>query len=223
MKIIEKILERFLGFFTIFDVSYMISGIATLSIVLWGLFKCQGLLWNDVGFVHVVYFLVLAYLCGLVSFAFGKGIRSWFMKKNTLWCKKQTSFMYCFTAAITYVNSQKQANEKKLIVYDEQWRAEMYYAEMWYFLREKKNESMTFSLLNKYWVSQAIYDGLLFSAILATFQSLIMWYKDFLAFGTMSCIFLFSIITLICLYKEGKRYAETQIKEVVIAYNALIN
>ncbi len=47
MKIIEKILERFLGFFTIFDVSYMISGIATLSIVLWGLFKCQGLLWND--------------------------------------------------------------------------------------------------------------------------------------------------------------------------------
>lgn len=36
MKIIEKILERFLGFFTIFDVSYMISGIATLSIVLWG-------------------------------------------------------------------------------------------------------------------------------------------------------------------------------------------
>lgn len=225
MRIVEKILERFLSFFTIFDVSYLISGIATFSIILWGLYYYQYLSCININFLLVIYFIILAYLCGLISFAFGKSIRNILMKSR-LRSNGQSSFMRCFTTAINYANTHESTDSKKLIVYEKQEEAEMYYAEMWYFIREKEGNSMSFTLLNKYWVSQAIYDGLLFSALLAFVLGIIM-YTDSLTTETKKGleigVIIFSILAVILSFLEGKRYAETQIREVVIVYKKSLN
>ena len=128
--------------------------------------------------------------------------------------------MECFSDVISYVNSKSDPNNR-LRYYEEEKYAEKYYTEMWYYIREHKSKSPSYQLLNRYWVSQAIYDGLLFPAFLSFGLGFFISYSfDYL----IGC--LISISGLLCgylFYREGRRYAEAQIKEVVIVYYNLKN
>ncbi len=228
---ISKILDRIVDFFSIFDISFLISGIATMTILCYGAWLYDLFTWLGDGFAHILYYVILSYICGLASFAFGKHIRTKLLKRKRfkyiitrekrMGRNNTSQFMDCFSDAISYVNNEAANGDLKLTKYEDEKDAEKYYTEMWYYIREHKNKSLSYQLLNRYWVSQAIYDGLLFPAFLS------FWLGIFI-----SCSFdgfiggLISISGLLCgyfFYKEGKRYAEAQIKEVVIVYYNLKN
>ena len=71
---IYKILDRIVDFFSIFDVSFLISGIATMTIICYGAWLYDLFTWLGDGFTHILYYAILSYICGLASFAFGKWI-----------------------------------------------------------------------------------------------------------------------------------------------------
>lgn len=245
---IHKILDRIVDFFSIFDISFLISGIATMTLLCYGAWLFGLFTWLGDGFAHILYYVILSYICGLASFAFGKWIRTTIIKRRRnrwriKWIrtykfkkikiylltieainkenKDKSQFMECFSDAILYVNHKSTNPNQKLPQYEKEKDAEKHYTEMWYYIREHKNKSLTYQLLNRYWVSQAIYDGLLFPAFIAFLLGVFVSYSFDCFIGV-----LISISALLCgyfFYKEGKRYAEAQIKEVVIVYYNLKN
>lgn len=223
---ISKILDRIVDFFSIFDISFLISGIATMTILCYGAWLYGLFTWLGDSFAHILYYAILSYICGLASFAFGKHIRTKLLKRKRFkytvtWeirmGRNNTSqFMDCFSDAISYVNNKAAKGDLKLTKYEDEKDAEKYYTEMWYYIREYQNKSLSYQLLNRYWVSQAIYDGLLFPAFLSFGLGFFILYSFDSFIGG-----LISISALLCglfFYREGKRYAEAQIKEVVIVY-----
>lgn len=246
---ISKILDRIVDFFSIFDISFLISGIATMTLLYYGAWLYGLFTWLGDSFAHILYYAILSYICGLASFAFGKWIRTFIIKhvtfRLTIKCnpfyifenkkyipkiklykfrldnKNKSQFMECFSDAISYVNHKSTDLKQNLPNYEDEKYAENYYTEMWYYIREHKNKSLSYQLLNRYWVSQAIYDGLLFPALIAVVLGIFISHSFNSFIGG-----LISISGLLCgyfFYKEGKRYAEAQIKEVVIVYYNLKN
>lgn len=232
MDALNKILDRIIDFFSILDISFLISGIATFTILCYGAWLYDLFVWLGDGLTCIIYYIVLAYICGLVSFSFGKwvGVRrkNRTHKKNRAMDGKQTEFMKCFTNAINYVNSREKDCNKRLQVMKETKDAENYYTEMWYYIRSKSDNKarLSYNLLNRYWVSQAIYDGLLFPSLLSFALGICIclvaydnkpewacWIGILISLAAIGCGCLF--------YIEGKRYAEAQIREVVIVYKYL--
>lgn len=134
MEALNKILDRIIDFFSIFDISFLISGIATFSILCYGAWLYDLFIWLGDGIGCIIYYVVLAYICGLLSFAFGKYVRTRRLKSNGIY--GQSEFMICFRNAIEYVNKREMDENKRLKVFTEQKDAESYYTEMWYYIRE---------------------------------------------------------------------------------------
>ena len=91
MEALNKILDRIIDFFSILDISFLISGIATFTIVCYGAWLYDMFVWLGDGLEHLIYYIVLAYICGLVSFAFGKLFSAY--RKNKVQACGQTAFM----------------------------------------------------------------------------------------------------------------------------------
>ena len=226
MESLNKILDRIIDFFSILDISFLISGIATFTILCYGAWLYDMFVWLGDGLACIIYYIVLAYICGLVSFAFGK-LFSAYRKNKVQYCG-QTAFMSCFTNTIIYVNNREEDDNKRLQVMEWTTDAENYYTEMWYYIRSKSDgqAKLSYNLLNRYWVSQAIYDGLLFPSLLSFALGICIYFVPYENKPEWACW----IGLLICLaamgcgclfYMEGKRYAEAQIREVVIVYKNL--
>lgn len=232
MEALNKILDRIIDFFSILDFSFLISGIATFTILCYGAWLYDLFVWLGDGICCTIYYIVIAYICGLVSFAFGKWVgarrKNKTHKKNESMAGKQTEFMQCFTDAINYVNKREMNDYQKLKIMTEKQDADNYYTEMWYYIRSKSDDKarLSYNLLNRYWVSQAIYDGLIFPSILSFALGICIcfvayenrpewayWIGILISLAAIGCGCLF--------YMEGKRYAEAQIREVVIVYKNL--
>lgn len=231
MEALNKILDKVVDFFSIFDISFLISGIATFTMLCYAAWQYDLFVWLGNGIDCIVYYIILAYICGLVSFAFGKSFRTYGLriKRDK---QGQTQFIICFNNVIKYVNKREPNEDKLLTLFKDPEDAELYYSEMWSYIREKSASGATYNLLNRYWVSQAIYEGLLFPALLAFILGICLVLEAFIPFlkndahpawvpvvGALMSLFALGCIYLFC--REGKRYAETQIKEVVIIYKNL--
>lgn len=103
MEALNKILDRIIDFFSIFDISFLISGIATFSILCYGAWLYDLFVWLGDGIDCIIYYIVLAYICGLLSFAFGKCVRTRRLKSNSIY--GQSEFMICFKNAIYWTLS----------------------------------------------------------------------------------------------------------------------
>lgn len=206
----QKIIDRIADFFTIFDFSFFISGMTTLVIVCYGLWE-TGLFFpfNHI-FYNVAGFIVASYVCGLVSYVGGK----WMRKKCIDHCKKmgKPRFMYCFTETMKYIKKEEY-NEAD---YKDETYCKTYYTEMWMNLRQNEKAKETLAFLNKYWVFQAIYEGLMSSCLLGIVVGVILMSANGFYWPYIFFILICSLSFCICCM-EATRYAETQIKEIVIA------
>lgn len=90
MESLNKILDKIVDFFSIFDISFLISGIATFTILCYAAWLFDLFVWFGNGINYIIYYIVLAYICGLISFAFGKFFRMYCLKKNK---RIQSEFM----------------------------------------------------------------------------------------------------------------------------------
>lgn len=112
--------------------------------------------------------------------------------------------------------SGKQENDKKKVE-----ELEMIYTQMWASLRDNPEAKDSLAFLNRMWVMQAVFEGLLvssFSAILwgITILCICKEYNGIL-YDAGCMIIIGSISTIFC-YIEATRYAEFQIKDVVATY-----
>ena len=97
------------------------------------------------------------------------------------------------------------------------------YAQMWAYLRNNQNVKESMAFLNRLWVMQAVFEGLMISSAIAIVSGvmlgIVLSWKQY----DVWYMIIGGLISMVACYWEGKRYAETQIKEVVITYYQLKN
>lgn len=217
---LNKIVDRIGEIFNVFDFSYIVSGIASLAVISYGLWRYNLLCSFDNDLFNVVAVIIFTYICGLISFVIGKRIRFMYNKIFPIQ-RGRSRFMSCFNSAIQYVNNRNNQRGIYLNRYMDEENCRKYYVEMWSYLRGCEKAAPALKFINRFWVMQAVYEGLATSFLLGTFMGCILYDCN------NCCTSLIIIIGFLasfcfCCY-EGTRYAESQIIEVVIAYERYLN
>lgn len=203
----QKIIDRISEAFSFFDFSFLISGSATFAICCYTLNRLGTDVSSDSSFLNVCVSIVGIYIAGLISFALGKKIRVWMVDKDGKRFEEIFNETVRFTKGAEY-----DYNTQNL---------KLRYTQMWAHLRDNQEAKESTTFLNRLWVMQAVFEGLMISSAIAIVGGVILG----IVLGWKQCdvwyMIIGGLIAAIACYWEGKRYAETQIKEVIITYYQL--
>lgn len=217
---LKSILERIADFFDIFDLSFIVSGATTISaFAFWG--WRAGLQFPTVppGWIPVVGLVIACYVAGLVCFAVGRWIRM-----GWRWRSAERSFHSRFVRVLdghglTSVPAANDYLARKEARGD--WRL---YVRLWAEVRQSSSLAASFSLLRRYWVMAATYDGVAIALVVwaATFvgcafgvagaKAIDKWLALPLAVALMVCA--------VACSREAGRYVDYQVEELVASIAA---
>lgn len=222
VKQTQPIFQKLGDFFDLFDLSFMVSGIATsLSL----LFLYHNLTDEDIiksikdfdGFL-IFLSIIVVYLLGLISWVLGKWVRdklnktkyksieTTFKHNNAL---SDDLFQHYYTSD-SYANGKDEDKERVM--------AELY-CRLWGIIRESNLCLNSFSLLKRYWVQTANFEGLIFSTVSWFAVLSITWYKNpifnYYCYGISLVILVFIFFAF---KKEAVNYKKYQMIELVITY-----
>lgn len=241
----QKIIDTISEALSFFDFSFIVSGSVTYGTICYYLWKLEWLSIPDETWFAVVTSVILVYVCGLISFIYGKKIRIWFLKiimsngwKNkfkAFWGKNQNVEM--FKRSYDNVVNAIADEEHRIRLLNgiegtlSEEHAQLEYTVMWSHLRDCKECDRTVTFINRFWVMQAVCEGLLFSSIVIIIGGILAMVYYLCNFGWDTDVFIQYILCIIAgntgmfaFYKEGRRYAECQIQEVVtVYYNRVIS
>mgnify|MGYP000794737017 FL=1 len=201
----QKIIDILSNAFSILDFSYIVSGGFTLGIVLFDLhYHYYEFFIRNIS-ITIVCGIFLAYICGLSSWIIGRLIRK--IVQNT---DKDFEETYDRTMNALASNALSlSVSDKKLA-----------YSYMWIELHKKEEAKEQIIFMNRMWVMQAVFEGLIFSFIVAIgvlidlkwgLNKDISWLEFIVIFAVLlSSVWLSAI--------EARRYARTQIREVILSY-----
>lgn len=102
----------------------------------------------------------------------------------------------------------------------------MAYSAMWIEIRRKDERGTYYKPLYRQWVMQAVCEGLMFSFLLIILLSVVAIYINTKEHSSYHLYIASSILAIIGIWgccREAQRYAENQIKEVVISYYCMMN
>lgn len=205
MPSFQKIIDILSNAFSILDFSYIVSGGFTLGIVLFDLhYHYYEFFIRNIS-ITIVCGIFLAYICGLSSWIIGRLIRK--IVQNT---DKDFEETYDRTMNALASNALSlSVSDKKLA-----------YSYMWIELHKKEEAKEQIIFMNRMWVMQAVFEGLIFSFIVAIgvlidlkwgLNKDISWLEFIVIFAVLlSSVWLSAI--------EDRRYARTQIREVILSY-----
>ena len=205
MPSFQKIIDILSNAFSILDFSYIVSGGFTLGIVLFDLhYHYDEFFIRNIS-ITIVCGIFLAYICGLSSWIIGRLIRK--IVQNT---DKDFEETYDRTMNALASNALSlSVSDKKLA-----------YSYMWIELHKKEEAKEQIIFMNRMWVMQAVFEGLIFSFIVAIgvlidlkwgLNKDISWLEFIVIFAVLlSSVWLSAI--------EARRYARTQIREVILSY-----
>ena len=205
MPSFQKIIDILSNAFSILDFSYIVSGGFTLGIVLFDLhYHYYEFFIRNIS-ITIVCVIFLAYICGLSSWIIGRLIRK--IVQNT---DKDFEETYDRTMNALASNALSlSVSDKKLA-----------YSYMWIELHKKEEAKEQIIFMNRMWVMQAVFEGLIFSFIVAIgvlidlkwgLNKDISWLEFIVIFAVLlSSVWLSAI--------EARRYARTQIREVILSY-----
>lgn len=205
MPSFQKIIDILSNAFSILDFSYIVSGGFTLGIVLFDLhYHYYEFFIRNIS-ITIVCGKFLAYICGLSSWIIGRLIRK--IVQNT---DKDFEETYDRTMNALASNALSlSVSDKKLA-----------YSYMWIELHKKEEAKEQIIFMNRMWVMQAVFEGLIFSFIVAIgvlidlkwgLNKDISWLEFIVIFAVLlSSVWLSAI--------EARRYARTQIREVILSY-----
>ncbi|MBE6272540.1 MAG: hypothetical protein E7097_01445 [Bacteroides sp.] len=221
----------------ILDFSFLISGGTTLGIVYIYLTYFQGLEFTLLhqGFIGICCILLIAYVCGLFSWSIGKYIRRKYFLKTTDKNANQSNEDHCFETLFNTINDNISSNPKNQYPFKDNT---LNYTYMWNKIAQSKDVEVQerYNFINKYWVMQAIFEGLIGSAMIGIILCLLsitqISYIEYTSCGDFcnnwqsiigKCNYAIGaliafIILLLRSAVEARKNAEVQIKEVVIAY-----
>lgn len=230
-KTIEDILEG-LNFF---DFSFFISGFATFFTLMFFMEELFAKTYEYKSVYGVLAAIILIYVCGVVSFSMGKIIRTlirkYLEKARWNWLKVK-SFDELFEEGQKWALENKKktmpgATTNDLpgqLSFSDQKR--MAYSAMWIEIRRKDERGTYYKPLYRQWVMQAVCEGLMFSFLLIILLSVVAIYINTKEHSSCHLYIASSILAIIGIWgccREAQRYAENQIKEVVISYYCMMN
>ena len=191
MPSFQKIIDILSNAFSILDFSYIVSGGFTLGIVLFDLhYHYYEFFIRNIS-ITIVCGIFLAYICGLSSWIIGRLIRK--IVQNT---DKDFEETYDRTMNALASNALSlSVSDKKLA-----------YSYMWIELHKKEEAKEQIIFMNRMWVMQAVLIDLKWGL-----NKDISWLEFIVIFAVLlSSVWLSAI--------EARRYARTQIREVILSY-----
>jgi hypothetical protein len=221
---VRSILDKVGDFFNILDLSFIVAGSAAFgALALWVQLGGNRVALPQQGWLGVFGILMGCYLLGLVCFAAGRLVRTGFYTRRRQ-DSSQTRFAVDFPALLKAHGLDEEEPFKTYIARGEAgtWRL---YTRLWAEVREKRHPSPSVSLLNRYWVMAATYDGL----TVATGVWLLVVAAWSLGLGVASpldgyagtaAIVLLVVVGLACRH-EAERYTRYQAEELVATIAAM--
>ena len=239
----QKQFDTVTGALNIFDMSYLVSGTTMLGVLVYAFPGLKDFVFHkDQVIVSIMICVVFAYVLGMISWIAGKQIRYWMMKH--FWQKKTNDedFESKFEETVQYFDFQDETI-KKLMKDDKN----VAYSYMWMRLDNSQDEDCRsrFVFASRSWVLRAIYEGLIppvfifaatllvkyFSVWKGWCETFSQWQSEFTGkiilpwgenitvciLGAIVMAFASCIIVKL-LAREARRCANTQIREVIVAY-----
>lgn len=208
----QKIIDQLSEALDILDFSFIISGLLTFSGIM-VMLTTFGNYVIETSALYVFFYLLMSYFCGLISWSVGRFFRINLMRHSRF-------FGEFFDETINYINHKLDSDT--IIKIGTLKEKETAYSYMWLCLREEDSGVKSFNLANRFWVMQALFEGLTFSALIWTIYSILyiinnvntICWKVLL----ISLAVLFYLVISKRFLEDAKRYAEFQIKEVVLWY-----
>lgn len=207
MDFLNKIGEKICEAFSIFDLTYFISGLATCLIVLLYLqthneLETYLILKQQ---LHWTVWIVVIYIAGLISFSLGRIFRQYVLLQKFIFYTVFDSFH----TRGSYPKTEKKYTLRRLVnlQHKKSARKEMdkKYAELWTIVRQEEKYKTTYEYICKYWITSAIYEGLLFSCLLT---SILFYAEPYFFWGAIVC-------ALACIL-EARRSTKIIIKDVIV-------
>ena len=239
----QKQFDTVTGALNIFDMSYLVSGATMLGVLVYAFPGLKGFVFHkDQVMVSILICVVSAYVLGMLSWIAGKQIRYWMMEH--FWEKKTNDedFESKFKEIAQRFNFQGETINK--LMEDDKNIA---YSYMWMRLDKSQDEDCRsrFVFASRSWVLRAIYEGLIppvfilaatilvkyfpvwkgwcntFCQWLSGWSGVVIpsWGKNAIV-GLLGVVIMTSIAYIIVklLAREARRCANTQIREVIVAY-----
>ena len=239
----QKQFDTITGALNIFDMSYLVSGVTMLGVLVYAFPDMKGFVFHkDQVTVSIIVCIVIAYVLGMISWIAGKQFRYWMMEH--FWEKKTNDedFESKFKETAQCFNFQGETI-KKLMEDDKN----IAYSYMWMRLDKSQDEDCRsrFVFASRSWVLRAIYEGLIppvfvlaatilvkyFSVWKGWCETFSQWLSDWtgkiilpwgenIIVGAIGAVVMTSASYIIVklLAREARRCANTQIREVIVAY-----
>lgn len=239
----QKQFDTVTGALNIFDMSYLVSGVTMLGVLVYAFPDMKGFVFHkDQVTVSIIVCIVIAYVLGMISWIAGKQFRYWMMEH--FWEKKTNDedFESKFKETAQCFNFQGETIKKLM-----KDNKNIAYSYMWMRLDKSQDEDCRsrFVFASRSWVLRAIYEGLippvfiLAATILVKYFSvwkgwcetfcqwqsgwtgkiILPWGENIIVsiLGAVVMTFV-SYIVVKLLAREARRCANTQIREVIVAY-----
>ena len=214
MNSFQKLIDTLSNAFSILDFSYIVSGGLAFLLILFDLHKNYTSFMMENLTITIVCGVFLSYICGLFAWLIGRYIRRKLfriMYKHTI----EETFQSVYNDTIASLTKIDEPKEMPMT-----YAPSLSYEYMWIGLGKKEEATSRVNYIHRFWVMQAVFEGLITVLILAIG---ILWHlkPDTAECELLCCMVLLSIIffglILLCC-NEAKRCAETQIREVILSY-----
>lgn len=239
----QKQFDTVTGALNIFDMSYLVSGATMLGVLVYAFPGLKGFVFHkDQVMVSIIICIVIAYVLGMISWIAGKQFRYWMMKHFGDKKTNDEDFESKFQETAQCFDFQGETI-KKLMEDDKN----IAYSYMWMRLDKSQDEDCRsrFVFASRSWVLRAIYEGLIppvfvlaatilvkyFSVWKGWCETFSQWQSDWtgkiilpwgenIIVGVIGAVVMTSASYIIVklLVREARRCANTQIREVIVAY-----
>ena len=240
---IQKQFDTVTGALNIFDMSYLVSGVTMLGVLVYAFPGLKGFVFHkDQVMVSIIICIVIAYVLGMISWIAGKQFRYWMMKHFGDKKTNDEDFESKFQETAQCFDFQGETIKK--LMEDDKNTA---YSYMWMRLDISQDEDCRsrFVFASRSWVLRAIYEGLIppvfvlaatilvkyFSVWKGWCETFSQWQsgwtgKIILPWGENIIVSILgavvmtsaSYIIVKLLVREARRCANTQVREVIVAY-----
>lgn len=226
VKTLEPIFQKIADFFNLFDLSFIISGVITSSAIAFFLHSTGQINFNDIHIHGFLFFAAIAviYAVGLVSWVIGRYFRTVFPRYIHVHHKfvehKATNDLL-YKRYVSDDIKDVSLLEKKM---------KTLYGYLWVLVRENLADKESYSLLKRYWVQTATFDGLVTSFCLwglvffsilfiSPIHNLTLSEQGHSINKLIGCIGLgLAIISMLVVLSEAIRYKKYQMGELVDTY-----
>ena len=209
----QKIVDTISEAFSILDFSYIISGTLTFLIILLNLHIHDIHLELINNSVMICCCIFLAYIAGIFSWIVGKAIR-WSIQRGI-----KDDFEKIYNETINALGANIDMDTFTPVS-----KKKDAYTYMWIELQKNENAKDRVNFIHRFWVMQAMFEGLMTSCLVAFAAVLELKYS----FGEKFAWGYFVLLIALCLILfwrcmiAAKENAEVQIREIILSYYSYI-